>query len=362
MKRKGESGNYFALIPLIKRYDGQLELLRNSDMYEVNSVMNKTLISDIRGKTEKLSIANYKNPVHAISNKKIAQVLPEIMYSPIAYNEKTGYFEFTADLDISSKLGFIFPELDSEVPLVLKYQGESINYSGVTEIADMRYSVLNRSNNYLTKSSSPKAKTLGSKTKSSSDGSGIRSIKECSANGSRSNLQLLKKTQNGYQSFSSGEESNSQPSSLLKRVQVHLFNQGFKQDAEIGEIYHNINLSEMSDKSSNSSTSCMSRESTTSSTDNKSPITKTLSHFNQKIPKIQVIRVPRISLMLQRKYSQEFKSQKLFSMHTSLSTLCEGIARSSKSMFDLPREKLDFPNVKKYFQKIQAQKGKSLEY
>ncbi|MBA8757119.1 MULTISPECIES: hypothetical protein [Wolbachia] len=93
------SGNSFVLIPLTKTYDGQLESLKHKDAYKINAVYNKKLVSDIRGKTAKPHVTNCQNPVYAISNKGIAQLLPIIMRSPIKYNTENKCFEFAVDLE-----------------------------------------------------------------------------------------------------------------------------------------------------------------------------------------------------------------------------------------------------------------------
>lgn len=91
------SGNSFVLIPLTKTYDGQLESLKHKDAYKINAVYNKKLVSDIRGKTAKPHVTNCQNPVYAISNKGIAQLLPKIMESAITYNKENKRFEFAVD-------------------------------------------------------------------------------------------------------------------------------------------------------------------------------------------------------------------------------------------------------------------------
>ncbi|WP_341814786.1 hypothetical protein [Wolbachia endosymbiont (group A) of Chalcis sispes] len=103
-KKKIENGNDFVLIPLTKRYSGQLESLKHKDAYKINTI-HKDFVSDIRGKTAKPDVASYESPVYAISNKRIAQLLPEIMQSPIAYNQIHGRFEFAVDLENFKRRG-----------------------------------------------------------------------------------------------------------------------------------------------------------------------------------------------------------------------------------------------------------------
>ncbi|XCA33524.1 MAG: hypothetical protein ABS808_01525 [Wolbachia endosymbiont of Polyergus mexicanus] len=103
-KKKIENGNDFVLIPLTKRYSGQLESLKHKDAYKINTI-HKDFVSDIRGKTAKPDVTSYENPVYAISNKRIAQLLPEIMQSPIAYNQINGRFEFAVDLENFKRRG-----------------------------------------------------------------------------------------------------------------------------------------------------------------------------------------------------------------------------------------------------------------
>ncbi|WP_353273726.1 hypothetical protein [Wolbachia endosymbiont (group A) of Ennomos erosarius] len=95
-KKTIEKGSNFVLIPLTKRYSGQLESLKHKDAYKVN-IIHKDFVSDIRGKTARPDVASYENPVYAISNRRIAQLLPEIMQSPIAYNKENKCFEFAVD-------------------------------------------------------------------------------------------------------------------------------------------------------------------------------------------------------------------------------------------------------------------------
>ncbi|WCR59300.1 MAG: hypothetical protein PG978_000736 [Wolbachia endosymbiont of Ctenocephalides felis wCfeF] len=95
-------GNSFVLIPLIMSNSH----LKHNDVYRVNA-RHKGFLCDIKGKTANLT--NYQGSVHAISNKGIAQLLPEIMQSPIAYNERTGHFEFVADLGPSSRVDMESP-------------------------------------------------------------------------------------------------------------------------------------------------------------------------------------------------------------------------------------------------------------
>ncbi|WP_264687823.1 hypothetical protein [Wolbachia endosymbiont (group A) of Sympetrum striolatum] len=95
-KKKIENGNDFVLVPLTERYSGQLEFLKHKDVYKIN-IKYQNLISDIRGKTADPDITNSENPIYAISNERIAQLLPEIMQSPIAYSERNGRFEFAVD-------------------------------------------------------------------------------------------------------------------------------------------------------------------------------------------------------------------------------------------------------------------------
>jgi hypothetical protein len=100
-----ERGDSFFLIPLTKMYGDQLETLKRGDMYRAN-VKHKNFLRDIKGEAADPDIVNCETPVYAISNKKIAEVLPEIMQSPIAYNGRTGHFEFVADLGPSSSVEF----------------------------------------------------------------------------------------------------------------------------------------------------------------------------------------------------------------------------------------------------------------
>ncbi|WP_264330604.1 hypothetical protein [Wolbachia endosymbiont (group B) of Erebia ligea] len=103
-KKKIENGNDFVLIPLTKGYSGQLESLKNKDVYRIN-IKYKNLMNNIRGKTAKSDVASDEHSVHAISNKRIAQLLPEIMQSPIAYNQINGCFEFAVDLENFKRRG-----------------------------------------------------------------------------------------------------------------------------------------------------------------------------------------------------------------------------------------------------------------
>ncbi len=103
-KKKIENGNDFVLIPLTKRYSGQLESLKHKDVYRIN-IKYKNLMSDIRGKTANPQFANCKEPVYAFSNKQIALLLPKIMESPIAYNQISGRFEFAVDLENFKECG-----------------------------------------------------------------------------------------------------------------------------------------------------------------------------------------------------------------------------------------------------------------
>ncbi|QKX02253.1 hypothetical protein [Wolbachia endosymbiont of Dirofilaria (Dirofilaria) immitis] len=403
-EKEREGGNYFALIPLIRRYDGQLELLKCGDVHKINAAVHETLMSDIRGKTTRLSVTNCESPVHAISNKKIAQVLPEIMQSPIAYNERTGHFEFAADLGLSPKLDFRSPKPDSEVFTVFQYRDESTSYLGIPEVTDVQLSsILSQSNNYL------------------------------SCVPVTSNLTLLKEVFNKY--LGSDEKSESLKS-LFGQVWVQPLSQGSGREVGREKLCHNINLSvasdkfsrkvaselsslnddilgcrsiahdsqqvslsfpsSVSDKNSDRRSKAESRESRAGSrpenseflkkkyrvsclhskegelkdtsselqgssilnTDDKSFITKMLSPFKQEIPKIAIIEIPRISLMLHRQCGQESKSQQeLFSIRTPLSVLCKGVTMSLKSKLDLPPGgKLDSPNVEKHVQKQQVQK------
>ncbi|MDR0289218.1 MAG: hypothetical protein LBH78_04170 [Rickettsiales bacterium] len=98
-------GNSFAIIPLIVS-NNRCEYLKHSDVYRVNA-RRKDFLCDIKGKTANLT--NYQGSVHAISNKGIAKLLPEIMKFPIAYNERTGHFEFAADLGPSSEVDLRSP-------------------------------------------------------------------------------------------------------------------------------------------------------------------------------------------------------------------------------------------------------------
>ncbi|WP_265026414.1 hypothetical protein [Wolbachia endosymbiont (group A) of Bibio marci] len=103
-KKTIEKGNNFVLIPLTKRYSGQLESLKHKDAYKVN-IIHKDFVSDIRGMTAKPDVASCENPVYAISNKGIALLFPEIMESPISYNQINGRFEFAVDLENFKRRG-----------------------------------------------------------------------------------------------------------------------------------------------------------------------------------------------------------------------------------------------------------------
>ncbi|CCF78245.1 hypothetical protein wOo_06340 [Wolbachia endosymbiont of Onchocerca ochengi] len=448
-EKEREGGNYFALIPLIKRHDGQLEPLNGDDVYEINAAVCKTLMSDIRGKTTRLSVTNCKSPVHAISNKKIAQVLPEIMQSPIAYNERTGYFEFTAD--------FGSPKSDLEVITTSQYHGESVSCLGTPEVADIQLSsTLSQSSDYFSKSDSLQPAsiiesssrlldssshyapaTLNLKSKNNSDNSSVwfsneshnNIDKKYYTNESSSNLALPKKVSNKHLSSDDKGESLKP---LFKQARVQqLLNQRSGQEAEKGKPCYNINSSGISGKSlreryseyslsndipacrpmphsnqkvplfpsssasdknsderskagyvknransepgseflkkhrvsslcskereSNSSTPLELQKFNTLNTDDKSFITKMLSPLKQKIPKIAITGVPRISLMLYRKHSQEFKPQELLSVRTPLSVLYKEITKSPKSKLDLPPGKIDLPKAKKHVQKQKEQ-------
>jgi|GEM_PF-7127191 len=120
-----KNGNNFVLIPLTKTCDGQLESLKPKDMYKINAEY-RNLVSDIRGKTAKPHVANYKNPVYGFSNGKIAEMLPKVMEFPIAYNERTGHFEFAADLGPSSKLKPESPRQGSVLPFSVSKTGVAV--------------------------------------------------------------------------------------------------------------------------------------------------------------------------------------------------------------------------------------------
>ncbi|WOE62197.1 hypothetical protein R0F62_03280 [Wolbachia endosymbiont of Drosophila aff. chauvacae BK-2020] len=98
-KNKIKNGHSFALIPFIEE-NGQLKSLSSRSASKINGgIFNGfDCISDIRGKTANPQFANCKEPVYAFSNKQIAQLLPKIMGSPIAYNQINGRFEFAVDL------------------------------------------------------------------------------------------------------------------------------------------------------------------------------------------------------------------------------------------------------------------------
>ncbi len=95
--KKIKYGNSFALIPFIE-VNGQLQSLSKEDVGKINSKLGD-VISDIRGKTENPQFANCKEPVYAIYNKRITQLLPRIMESPIAYNRDFERFEFAVNLE-----------------------------------------------------------------------------------------------------------------------------------------------------------------------------------------------------------------------------------------------------------------------
>lgn len=95
--KKIKYGNNLALIPFIE-VNGQLQSLSKKDVGKINSKLGD-VISDIRGKTENPQFTNCKEPVYGISNKRIAQLLPRIMESPIAYNKELGCFEFAVNLE-----------------------------------------------------------------------------------------------------------------------------------------------------------------------------------------------------------------------------------------------------------------------
>ncbi len=99
-KNKIKNGHSFALIPFIEE-NGQLKSLSSRDASKINGGIFNGFhcISDIRGKTANPQFANCKEPVYAFSNKQIAQLLPKIMGSPIAYNQINGRFEFAVDLE-----------------------------------------------------------------------------------------------------------------------------------------------------------------------------------------------------------------------------------------------------------------------
>ncbi|BEP31684.1 MAG: hypothetical protein WBIAU1_11620 [Wolbachia endosymbiont of Drosophila biauraria] len=99
-KNKIKNGHSFALIPFIEE-NGQLKSLSSRDASKINGEIFNGFhcISDIRGKTANPQFANCKEPVYAFSNKQIAQLLPKIMGSPIAYNQINGRFEFAVDLE-----------------------------------------------------------------------------------------------------------------------------------------------------------------------------------------------------------------------------------------------------------------------
>ncbi|MBA8753073.1 hypothetical protein [Wolbachia pipientis] len=99
-KNKIKNGHSFALIPFIEE-NGQLKSLSSRDASKIKGGIFNDFhcISDIRGKTANPQFANCKEPVYAFSNKQIAQLLPKIMGSPIAYNQINGRFEFAVDLE-----------------------------------------------------------------------------------------------------------------------------------------------------------------------------------------------------------------------------------------------------------------------
>ncbi len=99
-KNKIKNGHSFALIPFIEE-NGQLKSLSSRNASKINGGIFNGFhcISDIRGKTANPQFANCKEPVYAFSNKQIAQLLPKIMGSPIAYNQINGRFEFAVDLE-----------------------------------------------------------------------------------------------------------------------------------------------------------------------------------------------------------------------------------------------------------------------
>ncbi|WP_265035129.1 MULTISPECIES: hypothetical protein [unclassified Wolbachia] len=105
-EKKIQNGDSFVLIPLIEMDDGQFETLSSRNASKINGIFNGFhCISDIRGKTANPQFANCKEPVYAFSNKGIAQLLPKIMESPIAYNERNGRFEFAVDLENFKRRG-----------------------------------------------------------------------------------------------------------------------------------------------------------------------------------------------------------------------------------------------------------------
>lgn len=138
-KKEIENGSYFVLVPLTKVRGGQLESLKPGDMYSINTEYTN-LVGNIKGKTEKSHISNCKNPVYAISNKGIAQLLPEIMKFPIAYNERFKRFEFADDLGPSPKLDSGSPRhvLSVSSPVLLPQPGTEETGVAVPGVVDTK--------------------------------------------------------------------------------------------------------------------------------------------------------------------------------------------------------------------------------
>lgn len=108
-EEKINDGHSFALIPLVRRIDDQLRTLSREEADKIvekfYSVLSDIVLSDITGKTESTQFTTGKS-IYAFSNKQIALLLPKIMESPIAYNERNGRFEFAVDLRSQQ---FVFP-------------------------------------------------------------------------------------------------------------------------------------------------------------------------------------------------------------------------------------------------------------
>ncbi|MDR1139150.1 MAG: hypothetical protein LBJ80_02165 [Rickettsiales bacterium] len=133
-KKEIEDGNNFVLIPLVKTCNGQLESLKHGDMYTIN-IKHNNFLCNIKGKTVDPDVTNCKNPVYAISNKGIAQLLPEIMQYPIAYNERTRHFEFAADLGPSSRVDMESPRHVSSVSFPVPLPHHQEQETGGTRVA-----------------------------------------------------------------------------------------------------------------------------------------------------------------------------------------------------------------------------------
>lgn len=103
-KDKIKSGHSFVLIPLVE-VDGQMVPLSEEDAYKVKKkfyeILGDVVFSNIKGETkdELGQISSSQGQVYAFSNKQIALLLPIIMQSPIAYNQRNGCFEFAVDLE-----------------------------------------------------------------------------------------------------------------------------------------------------------------------------------------------------------------------------------------------------------------------